>query len=196
MADPEGGSINSRASAYIDRTHRDQRQALFDQHRMQEQRELARRKGEMQGFRQQQRTIEDRYTARTQQIERGRDRAQQAIQKRHGSVAGRLQGMTKAGRARQQDEFERLATRVEQLHGRAYNQYSNSNLRLQNNEQKARIGHARELKTLHEQHWRYREEHTQRHQQTRDQQVQDRTQTLRQAAEQQLRQAMKQTQPR
>jgi hypothetical protein len=191
MADLDGGTINSRAAAYVEKQHREQRQALFDQHRMQEQRELARRKAELHSFKHQHSAVEERYAARTQQIERGRERARQAIERRHDSLAGRLQRITPAGRARQRDEFERLTTRAEQLHARAYNQYSNSCERLMHNEQKARIGHARELKALHQQHWQYREEHAQRHQQSREQQIESRTQTLRQVAEQQLRQAMK-----
>ena len=184
----EGDGMGGRAAAYIDQRFRDDQRNLILEQQRQEQRELAIRKGEVQSFARNREQAELRHAERLRSIEAKRDRIADDLHRRHNSLGGRLAGMTKAGRARQAGQLERLNDRAAFLQARAERQFQALGERQFQAEQKARIAHAREIKTMREEHRQDRQQHAQRYEQTRARQIEDRTKTLqRQQAEQALR---------
>ncbi len=187
----------ARAALFIDARHHDERENLSLEHRRQEKRELAFHKSQLQGFERNREISEMRYVQRLRSIEEKRDRIADRLHRQHNSIGGRIEGMTKAGRARQAAQLERLDDRAAALQGRAHRQFEAVKERQFHAEQRDRISRAREMKFLRQDHQQARQSHARQHEATRPQKIEERAKTLKRVeAEQALKQDLQRLQER
>jgi hypothetical protein len=191
MVEIQGGDARTRAAASVDREHREQHQALIYYHRHEEQAHLRQAKRQLGSFDDNQAQAEQRYVQRMRSIEEKRDRIADRLHRQHNSVGGRLQAMTKAGRAKQAVQLDRLDDRAAQLQSRATRQFQALTERQFQVKQSERIWQARHLKLFRAANLDDRQKHMQDHEQKRPWKIEDRVQTLRQVAEQDLKQALR-----
>lgn len=188
MAEDAG---RTRAATYIDSEFQDQQRNLTLEHQRQEQRLLASHKGQFESFARNRELSEARYLQRMQRIDRAYDRAAQAVEKRHNSIGGRLERLTKAGRDRQEATRQALEDRRLMVDRKATANFRALTERQFQAEQRDRISRARELKQFHQEHSDNRQQHARRHAETRDSRIDDRARTIQRAqAELSLRQEL------
>ena len=184
--------LHDRAAVFVDGAFRSAQQDLVREHLRQEKRILAFHKGQLESFARNRELAEQRYVQRMQRIERGYQRAALAVDKRHNSLAGRLERLTKAGRVRQQTTLEALEERRAKLERTAGANFRRTSERQSQAEQCDRISRARELKLFRQDHLDARQQHRDHHEATRDIKIEVQVEKLRRAAEQNLRQQMQQ----
>jgi hypothetical protein len=189
--------VRTRAAAYIDSQFRSEQHGWMREHQRQEQRMLAFHKSQLQSFANNRETAELRYVQRMQRmqrmqrIERGYQRAAVAVEKRHNSIAGRLERLTKAGRDKQEATREALDERRRKLDRMATANFRALGERQSRAEQAGRIARAREMKLFRQDHVDARRQQERMHQHNRPRQIEERSQTLqRAAAEQALKQGL------
>ena len=182
--------MRTQAAAYVDAEFRRTQDDLFREHRRQEQRQLAWHNSARQSFARNRELSEQRYLQRLKSIEEKRDRIAERLQRQHRSIGGRLEALTKKGRARQADILARLDDRAAALTARATRQFEERKERQFEAEQRERIHDARHVKFIRLDHLELRQQQARHHEETRERKIDDRVQAMRQTAERNLRQEL------
>ena len=186
--------MRTQAAAYVDAEFRRTQDDLFREHRRQEQRQMAWNKDALRSFARNREISEQRYVQRLRTIEEKRDRIAERLQRQHRSIGGRLEALTKKGRARQAEILARLDDRAAALTARATRQFEARKERQFEAEQRERIHDARYLKFLRLDHLELRQQQARHHEATREPKIDDRVQAMRQTAERNLRQELQRLQ--
>ena len=134
---------------------------------------------------------EERHAQRLRSIEERKERIADRLHRQHNSLAGRMQAMTKKGRARQAEQLERLDDRAAQLQGRAQRSFAALQERQFQAAQRDRIQSARDVKFLRLDNLEARRTHADHHDRTRAFKIDVREQQLKQAQQQAREQALK-----
>jgi hypothetical protein len=186
--------MRTQAAAYVDSEFRRTQDDLFSEHRRQEQRQLSWHKASLQSFARNREAGEQRYVQRLRSIEQKRDHIAERLHRQHNSIGGRLEALTKKGRARQADQLARLDDRAAALTARATRQFEALKERQFEAEQRDRISYAQQLKFFRLDHYELRQQQAKHHEATREQKIDDRVQAMRQTAERNLRQELQRVQ--
>ena len=186
--------MRTQAVAYVDAEFRRTQDDLFREHRQQEQRQLAWHNSARQSFARNRELSEQRYLQRLKSIEERRDRIAERLHRQHRSIGGRLEALTKKGRARQAGILARLDDRAAALTARATRQFEAQKERQFEAEQRERILDARHVKSIRLDHLELRQQQARHHEETRERKIDDRVQAMRQTAERNLRQELQRLQ--
>ena len=188
MAD-EG--LRSRAAQHIDAEFVRAQQNFHREHLRQEKAQLSHYKSRLYDHDANRKLAESRYVARLNQIHAREERASIAMHKRHTSFQGKMAAMTKAGRERQADEREALQQRGHDLRAHATRNFNALQERQFQAKQDERIHSAQMMKMFRADHHEARQQQAKVHHQARDIKVEVRQQTMKDAAEQALRQQLR-----
>ncbi len=183
--------LQARAAQHVDAEFARAQQNFFREHLRQEKVQLSYYKSRLSGHDDNRRVAENRYVARISQIDAREQRAAIAMHKRHNSIRGKLDALTRAGRDRQADEREALQQRGHDLRAQATRNFNALQERQFEAKQADRIFAARSIKLFRVDHLDARQQQATIHHQTRDIKIEVRQQHMRDAAEQALRQQMR-----
>jgi hypothetical protein len=180
------------AAAYVDgefrRTHAD----LIHEHRRQEQRLLAFHKSQLQGWSRNRDDSELRHLQKIKSLDEQQARAAAMLERQQRGIRGRMAGLTKAGRATQQERREAIAEDFDRQRMREHGNLEKLKERQFEAEQADRISRAREIKFFRLDHLEDRQKQTRDHQASRELQIDARMQEMKRTAEQALRQELQQ----
>jgi hypothetical protein len=184
---PRPEDMRTQAAAYVDAEHRRVHDDLFREHRRQEQRILAFHKGQLQGFERNREQAELRYLQKIKSLDEQQARAAAMLERQHRSIRGRFAGLTKAGRATQQERREAIAEDFDRQRMREHRNLEELKERQFEAEQADRISRAREIKFFRLDHLEDRQKQTRDHQASRELKIDARMQEMKRTAEQALR---------
>jgi hypothetical protein len=160
MAD---NGARSRAAEYVDADHRRHHDALKASHKKWERNELNHELGRINSIKQNRDEIDARYVQRVKTIQSRKESVALTIQRRHTSIAGRLEALTPKGRARQAETWRRLDERAENLELRAGKKHQMQLAQHDRHVQTARISAARTINGSRGQNRDALQEHHQKH---------------------------------
>ena len=186
--------LRSQAAAYVDREFRRAHADLFREQRRQERRELAYHKGQLQSFARNREDAEARHAARIRSLDEQEKRAAALLERQQRSLKGRLQALTKAGRATQRERREAIAEDFERSRMREHRSLEGLKERQFQAEMADRIARARQMKFFRLDNHELRQHHLKQHQATREQKIESRVQAVRHTAEQSLKQELQRLQ--
>lgn len=173
----------TQAAAWTDERHRESRDDLFKEHRRQEQRQLQWHKARVASYAENRQAADARYVARLKTIDAKRERAADALHRRHNSLTGKMAAMTRKGRKRQAADWQRLDDREHTLKAQATRQHAARQERQFKVEQRDRIARAREMKAQRQDHLWVRQNMDQTHDLTRASKIEVRVTHMREAYE-------------
>lgn len=179
--------MRARAAALVDGTFRRNYQDSFREHLRQEQRQLAWHKDMLGSHARNREIAEARYVERMKRIERGYERAAEAVHKRHNSFAGRMERLTRAGRDRQEATRQALEDRRLTLERRETAQFNALRERQFKAEQQERIDIAQHMRFFRAEHLDERRVQRTHFEVSRDYLIDQRVNQMRQVQEQRLR---------
>jgi hypothetical protein len=189
MAEDGGRTV---AAAYVDGEFRRTHANLIHEHRRQEQRLLAFHKSQLQGWSRNHDDAELRHLQKIKSLDEQQARAAAMLERQQRGIRGRLAGLTKAGRAQQQEQREALGERFERERFREHGNLEKLKERQFEAEQADRISRAREIKLFRLDHLEDRQKQTRDHQAGRELQIDARMQEMKRTAEQALRHELQQ----
>ena len=181
----------SRAAAYVDAEHQRAHDALKASNKKWERHQLNDELGRINSIKQNRAVIDARYLARMQTIQNKKANVALIIQRRHDSLAGRLERLTPKGRARQADTWRRLDERAETLELRAGQKHQRQVEQHHGHVQAARVSAARNVNGLRGQNRDALQDHQRQHIEHRPNKIHTRMRELEQAKIVQLRPELK-----
>jgi hypothetical protein len=188
MAD---NGARSRATEHVDAEHRRAHDALKTSHKKWERNELNHELGRINSIKQNRDGIDDRYVQRIKTIQSRKDSVALTIQRRHNSIAGRLEALTPKGRARQAETWRRLDERAETLELRAGKKHQTQLEQHDRHVQMARISAARNINGSRGQNRDALQEHYLKHIERRPDKIHARRREMEQEKLAQLRPELK-----
>jgi hypothetical protein len=181
-----------RAGEWVDAEHRREAQALKLSHSHAEKSMLNRGLDRIHSLSQNRAGIDDRYLTRIASINARKERVAEIIQARHRSPLGRLQALTRKGRAAQAEEFQRLHGRARELERRAGRNHQMHLARHDRLLRKARYEEAQFVKIYRLDNRQIRDDHRRYNIDNRQNQVHERVRDMQQERKRSLSIAHKQ----
>src|SRR4051794_7024532 len=167
MAERQHDPLRDRAAARVDADFRTQRDGLAKEQTREAERVNAIREQEVKSFTANRTTAETEYLKRLQEIDRREVRAFETLQKQQHSLSGRMTGLFKTPAARERQE-NTIRNAFEKQRLDRHLEHNALGQRQEAAEQKARLRHGEQVKTMTERHGKDREEMTNRQEMSRE----------------------------
>lgn len=153
----QDGEFRTRAADQVGKDFERQSAELLQGQRLQYSASWRQRQREIDSFAANRAEATRQHAARIEAINGREVKAAQELDRRHSSFSGRLSGLTKKGRDRQEQERQGLAEKFEQERFKKHRDLAALQERQARNEQTARLRYGMELKTMREGHVAARE---------------------------------------